>query len=208
MSGDDERRLTSLEEIRAIVGTPSAYTPAKVLDSLDAQAIEHVRRSPFLLLSTSDAEGRPDVSPKGDEPGFVVVEDERTLLIPERKGNRLIFSLQNLLANPRVGLLLLVPGTEETLRIQGTAELVTGAGLGERLSARGQPALFAIRVRIERAFFHCARAFKRARLWDAATWPEPMPVSFGRIMAPRVGGGEDVAQKIDAAVEKSYREDL
>jgi PPOX class probable FMN-dependent enzyme len=204
----DERRLTTVDELRAILGTPSPTTPHKVLDSLDATSREFLARSPFALLATADASGRPDISPRGDVPGFVHVEDDRTLLVPERKGNRLILSLQNIVANPQVGLLFVVPGTEETLRIQGRAELVAGEELGRRLTARGQPALLAIRVHVERCLVHCARSFKRAGVWRPETWTEPVPVSFGRIIAERLGRGADLVGEIDARVERGYREDL
>jgi len=128
-------------------------------------------------------------------------------VLPDRKGNKLLFGLQNLLANPRVGLIFLVPGTDETLRVSGRAELRTDPELLARLSARGQPALLAIRVRVERCFFHCARAFLRAELWNPESWPEPVRVSFGRQIAPRLGGDAKLADAIDANIEKG-RADL
>src|SRR5262249_30246333 len=118
----DKSQLATVEAIREIVGEPHKVTPMKVMDALDEGSIDFIRHSPFLMLSTVDADGQPDVSPKGDHPGFVAVVDPRHLLIPDRKGNKLIFSLQNILGNPRIGILFLVPGTEETLRVQGTAE--------------------------------------------------------------------------------------
>ncbi len=101
-----------------------------------------------------------------------MVEDERTLFVPERKGNRMILSLQNILANPRIALLFMVPGTDETLRVQGRATLTAEPPVLERLTARGQPALLAIRLEVETCFFHCAKAFRRSQLWQPATWPE------------------------------------
>jgi uncharacterized protein len=159
------------------------------------------------VLATAGPDGQLEVSPKGDQPGFVVVEDERTLLVPDRKGNKLLFGLQNVLANPQVSLIFLVPATDETLRLSGRAELYRDPALLARLSTRGQPALVAMRVRIERCFFHCARAFLRARLWDPASWPEPQRVSFGRQLAPKLGGGEKLAAQIDAAIDRG-RSDL
>jgi uncharacterized protein len=160
------------------------------------------------MLATSDREGRPDVSPKGDGPGFVAVEDDRTLLIPERKGNKLIQGLQNILATGRVALVFLVPGTEETLRVHGRAELTADPAVLARLTERGQPALLAIRVHVEQAFLHCAKAFKRSKLWQPDTWPENLRVSFGGMFAKRLGAGADVAEKIDAAIEENYRTEL
>ena len=115
--------VRSVEELRALVGDRKPGVELKILDALDEFAIDYIARSPFLVLSTSDAEGRLDVSPKGDGPGFVLVEDDRTLVIPDRPGNKLVFGHLNILANPRVGLLFMIPGTNETLRVAGTAEL-------------------------------------------------------------------------------------
>jgi PPOX class probable FMN-dependent enzyme len=181
----------------------------KVLDALDAMSIEFIARSPFLVLATADAEGASDASPKGDLPGFVLVENERTLFIPERKGNRLAMSLQNILANSNVALLFLVPGTDETLRVQGRATLTTERSVLERLSARGQPALLAIRLEVESCFFHCGKAFRRSQLWQPAAWPaERVRVSFGKQLAPRLGGGDELAKRIDDAIEADYQNNL
>lgn len=200
-------RITSLEQLREVIDEPNPVTRQKVFDSLDDQMRAFIGRAPFGLLATAGADGRLEVSPKGDEPGFVKVEDERTLLVPDRKGNKLLFGLQNILANPQVSLIFLVPATDETLRVSGRAELYRDPALLARLATRGQPALVAIRIRIERCFFHCARAFLRASLWNPETWPEPHRVSFGRQLAPKLGGGDALAAQIDAAVDQG-RNDL
>ena len=205
---NDSHRLTTTEQVRAIIGEEVPVVRAKLFDALDETAVAFIQHSPFLLLSTADANGKPDVSPKGDGPGFVAIEDERTLLVPERKGNKLIFSLQNILANPRVALLFLIPSTGETLRVQGTAELTADPKVLERLAARGAPALLAIRVRVETCFFHCAKAFKRSKLWDAPSWPEPLRVSFGRMMARKLGGGAELEGTIDQMIEDDYKNNL
>jgi uncharacterized protein len=201
MAGDG-MRITSLEELRELIDEPHPVTRQKVFESLDEQMRAFIARAPFCLLATAGADGRLEVSPKGDEPGFVKVEDERTLLMPDRKGNKLLFGLQNILANPQVSLIFLVPASDETLRVSGRAELYRDPELLPRLATRGQPALVAIRIRIERCFFHCARAFLRASLWSPATWPEPHRVSFGRQLAPKLGGGEALAAQIDAAIDQ------
>jgi uncharacterized protein len=200
--------LDTLTALREIVGEPHPAVPLKIADALDETSIAFVRRSPFLLLATASGDGVPDVSPKGDEPGFVAVEDAKTLLIPDRKGNRLVFSLQNILANPRIAVLFMIPGTEETLRVQGHALITSEREILERLSARGRPALLAIRLTIEKCFFHCAKAFKRSELWKADSWPPRQQISFGKQIAPRLGAGDDVAREIDALVEADYRENL
>lgn len=204
---NDAHRIESLEELRRIIDEPSPVTRQKVFDALDDQMQAFVARAPFCLLATADADGRLEVSPKGDGAGFVWVEDAHTLVLPDRKGNKLLFGLSNILANPHVALIFLLPGTDETLRVSGRAELYADPALLARLSARGQPALIAIRVRVERCFFHCARAFLRASLWNPASWSERHLVSFGRQLAPKLGGGEALAAQIDAAIDKG-RADL
>jgi len=204
----DESQLATVAAVRAIIGEPHKVTPMKVMDALDEVSIDFIRHSPFLMLSTADADGQPDVSPKGDEPGFVKVVDSRHLLIPDRKGNKLIFSLQNILANPRIGILFLVPGTEETLRVHGTAELTSDSEIVRELAARGQPALLAIRVKVEKCFFHCAKAFKRSQLWKPESWPSRLRISFGKLLAPKLGGDGALAKQIDDLVEADYKENL
>ena len=183
-------------------------TPKKLFSALDDAAIDFIGRSPFLVLATADAEGNEDASPKGDGPGFVAVEDANTLLIPERKGNRLMFSLRNILANPQVGIIFLVPGTDETFRVNGTATLSDDPDLLVRLSARGAPALLAIRVTVRECFFHCAKAFIRSQLWKPESWPARQKISFGKILTAQIGGGEKLAEQVDKAVEQDYKNNL
>lgn len=208
MSAADPHRISSVAELRALIGSPSELVPHKLWTALDETCTDFIQRSPFLLLATSDAEGNMDVSPKGDGPGFVAVENETTLLIPDRSGNKLIFGLQNILANPHVGLIFLIPGTGETLRVNGTAELTNDPVILERLSARGKPAVVAIRVSIKEVFYHCAKAFIRAQLWKAETWPEKKKISFGRILAGKMGGDAKMAEQIDQFVEQDYETNL
>jgi PPOX class probable FMN-dependent enzyme len=203
---ESAHKITTLEALRARMGEPNPATRLKVFDALDPQMTAFVARAPFCMLATADAEGRQEVSPKGDGPGFVLVESEHSLVLPDRKGNKLCFGLANIVANPQVGLIFLVPGTDETLRVNGRAELDADPALLERLSARGQPALLGIRVRVERAFFHCARAFLRAELWNPDTWPERVRVSFGRMLAPKLGGDAALAEKIDAGIEAGMKD--
>jgi len=208
MNASDAYRITTVEQLRARLGQPHPLVPHKLWPALDQTATAFIQRSPFLLLATADAAGRQDVSPKGDGPGFVIVENETTLLIPDRTGNKLIFGLQNILANPQVGIIFLVPGTEETLRVNGTAALTADPIILERLSARSRPALVAIRVTVQECFFHCAKAFKRSQLWRPETWPQRQPISFGKLLASKVGGDEAMAQQIDQVVEEDYKNNL
>ena len=197
--------VQTIAELRAIVPQPARLVEAKILDHLDEQASAFLAASPFLLLSTSGADGRIDVSPRGDEPGFVRIEDPRTIVLPERNGNNLAFSLQNIIENPNVGLIALLPNAGETLRMNGKAVVVADCDLLQELGARGKPAMVAVRVSIERAYFQCARALLRARIWDPETWAAPRRISFGRIIARNAENQEDLEQRIDAMVDRSYK---
>lgn len=208
MSAPDPHAIRSLEALREVVGPEIPGLGLKNQALIDEFAVGFIARAPFLVLSTADAEGNLDASPKGDGPGFVLVEDEHTLVIPDRPGNKLVYGHLNLLENPKVGVLFLIPGTPETLRVNGTAELTADPELLERLAARGRPAVLAIRVHVEECFFHCAKAFLRAGLWKPDTWPERQKISFGRMLAKRVGGDEKTVQVVDAAIEADYRDNL
>ncbi len=208
MESPGDYRITTVEQLRAIFGHPAPMTPRKLLGALDDTAVEFIARSPFLVLGTADAAGNQDVSPKGDAPGFVAVEDRNTLLIPDRRGNKLLFTFQNILANPRVAMIFMVPGTEETLRVNGTAELSADPALLERLAARGAPAQLVIRVSVRECFFHCAKAFLRSQLWEPASWGERISFSWGKYLAAKAGAGEEIAHKIDQAVERDYKSNL
>jgi uncharacterized protein len=201
-------RLLHTEQLRALLGSPNEAVPLKIHPALTDTGVAFIAKSPMAFLATSGADGMPTVSPKGDQPGFVHVADARTLLVPERKGNKLIFSLQNILANPQVGLIFLVPGTCETLRVEGTAELLDDIELRERLSSRGDKALLVMKVSIESCYFHCAKAFLRSELWQPRSWPERVPVSFGREIAARGGMKDEEIATFDAAVQNRYKTDL
>jgi PPOX class probable FMN-dependent enzyme len=204
------RRIESAEELRALMGEPSPYTAKKFHHHLSGLAQEFIRHSPLLFLSTVDPAGRPTVSPKGDAPGFVRVEGPTALLIPERKGNRLLMTLQNLLHNDRIGLLFVVPRTNETLRVHGTAGLLVDDDLCQSFTTRGRPALLVLRVEVTECFFHCGKAFIRSNFWDPAGWPAGVPVSFGAEIAENLKpcNEPEFVQEIDRFVAERYRTDL
>jgi uncharacterized protein len=205
---NDPYLITTLEQLREQIGFPHAATAGKNLPTLDAEALKFIRRSPLIILATADAQGRLDTSPKGDDPGFVVATDERTLIIPDRPGNKLAYGHENILATGRVGLIFLAPNTAETLRVNGRAELTRDPALLEQLAARGKPAVLAVRVRVEECFFHCGKAFIRSRLWEPDTWESKQRISFGRQFAQRAGADAATADAIDQAIERDYRENL
>ena len=208
MSQADPFVIRDEDGLRAVVGALVPTLALKVERSLDVETTAFIARAPFLVLSTCDSEGNLDASPKGDEPGFVHVENETTLLVPDRPGNKLVFGHLNILRNPHVGLLFMVPGTTETLRVNGRAELTSNPDVLARLAARGKPAVVAIRVHIDECFFHCAKAFIRAQLWKPETWPARIPISFGAMFAKKMGGDAKVAADIDARVAADYRDNL
>jgi uncharacterized protein len=201
-------KIEHLAQLRAVLGEPNEHVRRKIHRRLNARAREFIARSPMVLVSTADSSGQSTVSPKGDVQGFVQAPDDTTLLIPERPGNKLIFSLQNLLANARIGLIFLVPGTCETLRVSGEAEIRDDAELCDSFAARGRGALLVLRVRVAECYFHCAKAFLRSRLWHPETWPEKMSISFGEEIAEEGGlEGADISG-FDAAVRRRYITDL
>lgn len=197
-------RITTVEQLRQILPEPRATTKLKLLPELDEQSQEFIETSPFVFVATVDEAGKVEVSPKGDEPGFAKIENARTLLLPERAGNNLAFGLQNILTTGRIGLIFVRPRTGETLRVSGRAEVFDDTELLARLGSEKRPALLAIRVHIERCFFHCARSFLRARLWEPESWPEAKRISFGKVIAPKMGADDAAVKQIDDNIAVSY----
>jgi uncharacterized protein len=201
-------QIKTVEQLRTVLPEPREITKTKIVPFLDEQAIDFLQTCPFGLVATAGRDGPIEVSPKGDEHGLVHVEDERTILLPERAGNHLAFGLQNIIETGRIGMIFLRPGTRETLRLSGRAEIFDDADLLATLGKPGRPALLAIRIHIERCYFHCARSVIRSHLWEPEHWPEAKRISFGKIFAARNGGDEDQATKIDAFVERGYTSNL
>jgi len=165
ISSGEAHRISDAETLEKLYGTPSGAAVEKEIDYLHPHYRKLIAASPFFVLATSGPGGM-DASPRGDAPGFVVVEDERTLLIPDRRGNNRVDSLRNIIADPRVALLFLVPGVGETLRVNGRAEIRTDPARLERFRVEGKLPRSVIVVRVETVFFQCARAVFRAKLWD------------------------------------------
>ena len=178
--------ITTVDQLRAIIPAPGDKAFAKIRPHLCVQGMSFLDKASFVFVATCGEWG-VEISQKGGNPCFVSVLDNRTLLIPEYRGNQFALALRNILSDPRIGLAFVRPGTEEVLRISGRATLVDDAELCARLSAGGKPALLTIKVGIERAAFHCPRSARRARLWQPEAWPAPMRVSFGQIYAESLG---------------------
>jgi uncharacterized protein len=156
--------------LREIIGEPTEIVCAKVADRLNALTRQFIERSPFLCLATSDEHGTCDVSPRGDPRGFVRILDDATLLVPERPGNRLADSLRNILRNPHVALLFVIPGVTDTFRVNGRATLTVDATLLEPCTVEGKRPKLGILVDVEAAYTQCSKAFLRSHLWDPAAF--------------------------------------
>lgn len=192
-------RIDSPDALRALYGPPGERSAKKQLDHLDVHCRRFVELSPFVLLATSGPDGLCDVTPRGDAPGFVAFEDERSLLLPDRPGNNRLDSLMNILARPGVGLLFVVPGVDETLRVNGTAEIRTDADLLDRFAVDGRRPKTVLRVAVLEAYLHCAKAFMRSRLWDPAAQVDRSTLpSMGEMLRDqlKLAAGESQAEML------------
>jgi uncharacterized protein len=203
--------ISTETELRARFAAPSRLAVLKQLDHLDANCRRFIELSPFLCLATARPDGLADNSPRGDAPGFVQAQDERTLLIPDRPGNNRLDSMANIVANPHVGLLFLIPGVTETLRINGRARIVTDPEILARFEVRGRAPKAAILVEVVEAFLHCSKALIRARLWeeDAKVDRRALP-TLGRMIADvvdRQTPPEEVAD-YDRQIARNIEEQL
>jgi PPOX class probable FMN-dependent enzyme len=201
--------VTSEAALRAVVGEPRELVIKKQLAALDRHCRAFIALSPFVLIGTANPNGQCDVSPRGDAPGFVLALDDHTLAIPDRPGNRRIDSLCNIVAHGGIGLLFMIPGVEETLRINGRACIVRDAELLAQMEANGKTPTLAVVVEIEEAFLQCPKALKRSRLWDATTWPERSALpTLAQMLHDQVPMPDVTVEELDAAFEQGYRERL
>ncbi|OZI63623.1 pyridoxamine 5'-phosphate oxidase family protein [Bordetella genomosp. 11] len=194
MTTDDTHRITDLDALTALYGQPKEASVLKESATLHPNYCAFIRAAPFVALATSGPGGL-DVSPRGDAPGFVEIQDESTLLLPDRRGNNRVDSLRNIIADPRVALLFLIPGIGETLRVNGRAAISIEPALLERLAMDGKPPRSVLVVRVETVFFQCSRAVIRSRLWDPSTQlqRDALP-STGRMLRDLIGAGFDGEQ--------------
>jgi PPOX class probable FMN-dependent enzyme len=199
----DAHRIDSAEQLRALVGEPLPRVRDKVRTSLHQLDRDWIAASPFCVVSTSDAAGRCDSSPKGDPAGFVKVLDERTLAVPERKGNKRVDGYLNVLENPHAGLNFLVPGRGDTLRVNGRARLVSDAPWFDDMVVKGHRPVLALVVEVEEVFFHCAKAFMRSALWHPSTW-DPMAVGSRPEIARALERPEDSVEELERYYGAQY----
>lgn len=196
--------LTQVDELEAVMGKPSSIVTAKVVSELDQICRDFISRSPFVIVASCDSRGHVDVSPKGDPPGFVKVLNSKTLAIPERPGNRRADTFRNVIENPKVGLIFIVPGKGETLRVSGTARIVRDAWLREAMAEAGRIPDLALVVEVEEAFVHCTKCMVRSKLWKPDTWNPASLVSIGEAMVVHGQLDKPVA-KIVAIAERDAR---
>lgn len=192
-------------ELRALIGEPLALTCAKISNRLNPMTRLYIERSPFVCFATSDAAGNCDLSPRGDPAGFVCILDDSTLLVPERPGNRLADSLRNILANPRIGLLFIVPGVNDTFRVNGRATVTVDTDLLAPCAVEGKVPRLGILVDIEEAYTQCSKAFLRSHLWDPQRFVDPATMPTGGQVHRAIQGDQFDAQQYDEERAERYR---
>lgn len=200
-------KIESIEQLRALYNTPGERARKKQLASLEQHATSFIQHSPFLILSTFDKNGKVDASPRGGQPGFVHVLNNNEIIIPDAKGNNRLDSLGNIIETGQVGLLFLIPGIDETLRLNGKAHITTDPLLLEKFTTETKPPKTCIVVTIDEVFLHCAKAFMRSKLWSQevqisrASFP-----TMGQMLKDQIGEqGEPESQEM---MVKRYQKDL
>jgi len=206
---DPKFKITDEATLRDMFPPTHELAIQKVQTTLDRYAQEFIRRSPFFCLGTQNTAGKADVSPRGDPVGFVKILDDETLAIPDRPGNNRLDSLANIVDNPQVGLLFIVPGFDETMRVTGRASLSTDPALLNDMAVNGRVPQLAIVVKVQTVFIHCAKAFRRAHLWDPAHHQDrkEMPSLVQIVLDITTGAPQDaqVQQQLDDDLEEAYK---
>ena len=202
-----EHQISNVHELVRIVGTPLPHVANKARRTLDDLDRQWLAASPFCLIGTSDGKGACDVSPKGDPPGqLVYVIDERTIAIAERPGNRRVDGYRNVLANPHVGCLFIIPGRSDTLRINGRARLLSDAPFFDVMIVKGHRPILALVIDIDEIFYHCAKSLLRARLWRPETWTDPVPPRA--VIAKTLERPDDSLEELTAYYGPAYADKL
>lgn len=178
--------IQDIATLRELCGDHHPNTPYKVQNHLTEQAQAFIRKSPFVLLSTVNTQGEPTISPKGGLPGFVGIGDDHTLYLPDQRGNNLLFSLQNIIANPEIGLIFLVPGTCETLRLHGRAAITADENLCQQYPTGEKPARLVTIINMTSGYFHCSSSLRASNIWEPESWKETIPISFRSEIEPNL----------------------
>ncbi|MBK6658831.1 MAG: pyridoxamine 5'-phosphate oxidase family protein [Proteobacteria bacterium] len=214
MSGPAPKVFTSTEQLQAFIGTPIELAVRKAIPHLDRHCRAFIALSPFVSIGTASADGRADVSPRGDAPGFVQVLDDNTLFIPDRPGNNRLDTMRNIIENPNVGLLFMVPGFEDLLRVNGRAHIVVDDELLSQAAVNGKTPRVGIRVAVDEAYLHCAKAVKRSKLWHESSRQDRKALpSLGKMIleqtaAPDAPPTAEVVTQVDELIEENYRTGL
>lgn len=192
-------KIDTHEKLREIYGMPMELAVSKALPKLDPHCRHFIELAPFAVISSADAKGNGDVSPRGDGPGFIKVLDDNTLLMPDRPGNNRVDTLSNIIENPNVGMLFFVPGFNDTLRVNGQAEIHNDPELLAHFADTPKPPITVIRIRVEEAFLHCAKSLMRSKLWSIESQVDRkvMP-TLGKIIKDQTAGNFDVGTQEDA----------
>ena len=200
--------IETREELRTVYREAKGGAVLKELKKLEQHAKGFLSRCPFVVIGSQDAEGNADATPKGDKPGFVKVLDDTTIAIPDRPGNNRLDTWENIIQNPAVGLLFLIPGMNETLRINGIARLTTDDDLRQEFAVDGRPALAVLVVEIKAVYMHCAKAFMRSQLWQPETWPNRTELpTLGQIMRDQLALAQS-GEELDANLADGYAKSM
>ena len=213
---DQEARteIGNESELRSNFGEPMEIALMKQLGKLDVHCKEFISRSPFLCIGTSAANGKADVSPRGDPPGFVQVLDDNTIFIPDRPGNNRLDTMSNIVANPNVGLIFLIPGYEDALRVNGKAKIVKDKEILERCAVNRKVPTMGIMVDVNEAFLHCAKAVRRSKLWDADSrqdrkeMPTLAHMILEQVAEPDTPPTKEEIKEGDGFIEDNYKTGL
>jgi uncharacterized protein len=198
--------ITTERELRELMGEASEGSIKKETTYITDESRRFIECSPFMLLATSGANGRCDVAPKGDPAGFVRVLDEKHLVIPDRPGNKRFDGLRNIFENPQIGLIFLVPGRHETVRVNGKAFITQDPEILDSMPVQGKRPWFAIGVEVEECFMHCGKAFLRSELWEPGSWPDLATVPSGaEILKGTKRGFDSPVEEIEKYLQESYR---
>ena len=202
-----QNQITSIEQLEALYGLPSGPAVFKEIDHVNAQYRAFIEAAPFFALATVGPEG-VDCTPRGDEPGFVRVADEKTLLIPDRRGNNRIDSLRNIVRDPRVSLLFLVPGIGETFRVIGRATISTDPALTESFVFAGKTPRSVVVVAVERVYYQCSKAIMRSKLWDASRHVDRASLPSNGTILAAITQGKEGGEEYDRAYPARLRETI
>lgn len=200
--------VTSLDELRETLGEPLPPAVIKVIDHLDDVCRSYIEKSTFIVIASASSDGTPDISPKGDPAGFVKVLDDKHLAIPDRPGNRRLDTFQNLLDNPQLAVIFIIPGKGETLRIRGEARIVRDEGLRESMAVNGRVPEYAVVVHVDQAMIHCPKCVVRSKLWQPDAWPDHSETASVAEAVVVHAGLDITAEEYKAQLEAAGRTNL